>query len=49
MDPQQPEPEPGGGMCAKFEREGNEPLALAGQERRTENSTAPCVPRCYLL
>ena len=49
MDPQQPEPEPGGGMCAKIEGERDEPLALAGQERRTENSTASCVPSWYLL
>ena len=38
MNPQQPEPEPGGRMCAKIEGERYEPLALAGQERRTENS-----------
>ena len=34
MDPQQPEPESGGGMCAKIEGERDEPLALTGQERR---------------
>ena len=49
MNPQQPEPEPGGRMCAKIEGERYEPLALAGQERRTENSTASCDLRCYLL
>ena len=49
MDPQQPEPESGGGMGEKIEGEGEEPLALTGQERRTENSTASCVFSCYLL
>ena len=49
MDPQQPEPESGGGMCVEIEGERDEPLALVGQERRTENSTASCVPSCYLL
>ena len=49
MDLQQPEPESGGGMCAKVEGERDDPLALTGQERRTENSTASCVPSCYLL
>ena len=49
MDLQQPEPESGGGMYAKVEGERDEPLALTGQERRTENSTASCVPSCYLL
>ena len=49
MDPQQPEPELSGGMCAKIEGERDELLTLAGQERRTENSTASCVPGCYLL
>ena len=47
MDPQQPEPESGGGMCAKIEGERDEPLALIGQERRTENSTASCVAAIY--
>ena len=47
MDPQQPEPEPGDGMRAEIEGERGEPLALAGQEQRTENSPAYCVPRCY--
>ena len=49
MYPQQPEPELGGGMCEKIEGERDEPLALARQEWRTENSTACCVPSCYLL
>ena len=49
MDPQQPELEAGGGMCAEIEEERDEQLVLAGQERRTENSTASCVPSCYLL
>ena len=49
MDPQQPEPESGGGKCAEIEGERDEPLALAGQEWRTEDSTASCGPSCYLL
>ena len=49
MDPQQREPESGDGMCAKIEGERDEQLALTGQERRTENSTASCVLSCYLL
>ena len=49
MDPQQPEPEPGGGMCADIEGERDEPLVFAGQERKTENSTASYLPSCYLL
>ena len=43
------EPESGGGMCGKIEGERDEPLALTGQERRMENSTASCLPNCYLL
>ena len=49
MDPQQPEPEPSGGMCAEIKGERDEPLVFAGQERRTENSTASFLPSCYLL
>ena len=43
MDPQQPEPEPGGGMCAAIEAGRDAMLALAGQEWRTENGTASRV------
>ena len=49
MDTQQPEPEPGGGMCAEIEVGRDALLELAGQERRGENGTASCVPSCYLL
>ena len=41
--------QPGGGMCAEIGGEGHALLALAGQERRTENGTESCVPSCYLL
>ena len=36
-------------MCAGIEGERDEPFVLARQEQRTENSTAPCVPSCYLV
>ena len=49
MDAQQPEPEPGGGMCAEIEGGRDALLALAGQERRAENGMASCVPSRYLL
>ena len=34
MDPQQPEPESGGGMCAKFEGERDEPLVWFPDKNR---------------